>query len=106
MQKNEIGSQVWTPLRGRTTRWQPLRGSIDTVHTARNVFLRRDQASPVSRVPSMHLTVETPMSHLPCFFFSSSAALKQTPAPLPVLFVTVATGINAASGAAAEDRYT
>ena len=36
------GPQAWTLLRGK--------------QTAKNGFLRRDQASPVCLVPSMHLT--------------------------------------------------
>ena len=98
-----------SPLRmDSSTRENYDRATAPRIHThctptARNRFLRRDQASPVSLVPSMHLTGKHIFAR---FFFSSSAALKQTPAQRPVLFVTVATGINTASGEAMEDRCT
>ena len=71
-----FGSQVWTPLRGRTTSGQPFPGSIHTVHRLRETAFCGGirQAQLVWSLVCILLENTYP----PCFS-SSLAALKQTP---------------------------
>ena len=66
-------------------------------------FLRWDQAYRVSLFPSMHLTGKHIFTLLILLILGD---IETNPGPTPCAFVTVATGINTAAGAVAEDGYT